>query len=216
MLRTALASAALALLALASAAWLTHDFRVWTAEGARRLEIVREPEPAPAVEVIVAGDGRRALPALLGADGVVTIVDFIYTNCRSVCAALGTGLQQLQTRVLAGQANDAASPAARVRLLSISFDRERDDSAALARYAAGLDARDDVWRFATVADAVQLASLLRRFQVVVIPDGLGGYEHNAALLVVDQRGRLVRIFDYAGVDDAWHFARALAAGEARR
>lgn len=214
MLRTALASAAFALLALAAAAGLTLDFRVWTAEGARRLEVVREPVAAPAVELLVAGHGRSTLPEALGAGGAVTIVDFVYTNCRSVCAALGTGFQQLQARIRADAARRAApSP---VRLLSISFDRERDDPAALARYAASLSARDDTWRFATVSDAVQLATLLRRFQVVVIPDGLGGYEHNAALLVVDARGTLVRIFDYARIDDAWHFARALADGGLRR
>jgi protein SCO1/2 len=42
-----------------------------------------------------------------------------------------------------------------------------------------------------------------RFQVVVIPDGMGGFEHNAALLVVDGRSRLVRIFDYADTALAW-------------
>jgi len=215
MTRTALASALFVLLALVSAAWLTHGFRTWTAEGARRLELVREPAAAPAVDVVVAGDGPRPLPQLLRADGAVTIVDFVYTHCRSACAALGTGFQQLQARILASEATRAAGTAGRVRLLSISFDRERDDPATLARYAAALDARRDTWRFAAVPDAAQLASLLRRFQVVVIPDGLGGYEHNAALLVIDPDGRLVRIFDYARLDDAWHFARALAAGAVR-
>lgn len=69
----------------------------------------------------------------------------------------------------------------------------------------------DTWRFATVADPRELAPLLRQFRVIVIPDGLGGYEHNAALLVVDPRGRLVRIFDYDRIDDALGFARAIAA-----
>ena len=39
MLKTALASASLALSGYACAAWLTHDFQVWTAEGARRIEV---------------------------------------------------------------------------------------------------------------------------------------------------------------------------------
>jgi protein SCO1/2 len=215
MMRTALASALFALLALASAAWLTHGFRVWTAEGARRLELALEPVAAPAVDVVVAGDGPRSLPQLLRADGVVTIVDFVYTHCRSACAALGTGFQQLQARIRADEATRAAGAAGPIRLLSISFDRERDDPATLARYASALDARPGTWRFAAVPDAAQLAALLRQFQVVVIPDALGGYEHNAALLVIDPNARLVRIFDYARIDDAWHFARALAAGAVR-
>ncbi|MCO5106685.1 MAG: SCO family protein [Burkholderiaceae bacterium] len=211
MLRTAVASAAFALLALAAAAWLTHDFRTWTQEGARRYEVAREPVPAPSVEVLVPGLGERALPDLLASEGAATIVDFFYTDCRSVCAALGTAFQQLQARIRAGEAGAAR---AEVRLLSISFDPARDDVDVLARYASEMNARADTWRFATVADARSLAPLLRRFRVVVIPDGLGGFEHNAALLVVDPRGRLIRIFDYDRIDDALGFARAIAAGGA--
>ena len=59
-------------------------------------------------------------------------------------------------------------------------------------------------------DAGQLRRLLEAWQVVVIDDGLGGYEHNAALLVVDESGRLVRIFDDTEGATALAFARALA------
>ncbi|MBX3590398.1 MAG: SCO family protein [Burkholderiaceae bacterium] len=210
MLRTAVASAAFALVALASAAWLTHDFRTWTQEAARRYEVAQAPVPAPAVQMLVPGVGRRALADLLAADGAVTLVDFVYTGCQSVCASLGSAFQQLQARIRAAEAGAAGAARAPVRLLSISFDPARDDVATLERYASALNARADTWRFATVADARRLEPLLRRFRVVVIPDGLGGFEHNAALLVVDQRGRLVRIFDYDRIDDALGFARAIA------
>ena len=66
-----------------------------------------------------------------------------------------------------------------------------------------------VWRFAVPADARDLARLLAAWQVVAIPDGLGGYEHNAALLVIDGRGRLVRIFDYTELEPALAYARSL-------
>ena len=46
--RSALLSALLALAAYAGSAWLTHDFQVWTAEGARRLEVALQPIAAPA------------------------------------------------------------------------------------------------------------------------------------------------------------------------
>ncbi len=58
-------------------------------------------------------------------------------------------------------------------------------------------------------DAAQLQRLLDAWQVVVIDDGRGGWDHNAALLVIDPRGRLVRIFDDADVAGALAFARAL-------
>ena len=213
MWRTACLSLLAALLAYAAGAWLTLDFEVWTAEGARRLAVVRSPVPAP--DVVVRGPDMHdtALPALLAADGGVTIIDFVYTRCQTVCLALGNSFQQLQSALQAGEREGAAG-APRIRLLSISFDPAHDDPAVLSAYAARLQADPRLWRFAAPAPAAALRGLLERFEVVVIPDGMGGYDHNAALLVVDGRGRLVRIFDYDQTQAALAFARHLAAQEA--
>lgn len=211
MFRTALASVLAVVLAWAAAAWLTHDFRVFTAEGARRLEVRDAPVAAPPVEVAGPGFVARPLPELLRAHGGTTIVDFIYTRCVSVCAALGSGFQQLQARIAA----DDAPGVPRVRLLSVSFDPAHDDVAALERYARDLRADPRIWHFATVGDRGELERLLRAFRVVVIPDGFAGYEHNAALLVADADARLVRVFDYDELDEALHFARSLAMASAR-
>ncbi|MDT3679077.1 MAG: SCO family protein [Burkholderiaceae bacterium] len=208
MVRTAIASCLAVLLAWAAAAWLTHDFRVFTAEGARRIEVRDNPVQAPPVEVAGPEIDAVDLAALLKEHGGPTIVDFVYTRCVSVCAALGSGFQQLQGRIAAG--NAAAGPGnASVRLLSVSFDPTHDDVAALARYARELRADPGIWRFVTVADAGALERLLRAFRVVVIPDGFAGYEHNAALLVVDADAHLVRVFDYDELDEALYFARSM-------
>lgn len=61
-------------------------------------------------------------------------------------------------------------------------------------------------------DAGQEQALLRRLGVVVVPDGRGDFEHNAALLVLDAQGRLVRIFDLSEQQLALDFARHLAQG----
>ena len=44
-------------------------------------------------------------------------------------------------------------------------------------------------------DERALRALLKAFGITVVPDGFGGFVHNAALHVVDRRGRLVAIFD---------------------
>lgn len=204
MLRTALLCVALALGAYASAAWLTHDFQVWTAEGARRLEVALQPVPTPAVHIDGAGIAEQPLPRLLADGKTVTVVDFVYTRCETVCLALGTVFQQLQ---LALKADDAGG---RVKLLTISFDPARDDPPALGRYAVRMNANPALWRFVRVPDARETRRLLDAFQVVVVPNGRGDYEHNAALLVVDQRGRLVRVFDYSEQQLALDYARHLA------
>lgn len=207
MLRTALLCVALALGGYASAAWLTHDFQVWTAEGARRLEVALQPVATPAVRVDGAGISDQPLPRLLADGTTVTVVDFVYTRCQTVCLALGSTFQQLQASLQA----DAAG--GRVKLLSISFDGGHDEPAVLGKYAARLNADASLWRFVRIADAQQTQRLLSAFQVVVVPDGRGDYEHNAALLVVDQQGRLVRVFDYSEQQLALDYARHLATPE---
>lgn len=207
MLRTALLSALLVLGAYASTAWLTHDFQVWTAEGARRLEVALQPVDTPPVWVDGAGIAPQLLPQWLAAPGRVTIVDFIYTRCQTVCLALGSSFQQMQASLQQDREGNAPSG---VRLLSISFDGAHDDPAVLQAYAERLQADPAIWSWVRVPDPVQTQQLLRRFEVVVVPDGRGDYEHNAALLVVDERGRLVRVFDYAEQQLALDYARHLA------
>lgn len=209
MLRTVLASACLALLAYASAHALTHDFQVWTAEGARRLEVALHPVAPPTVELSLAAGTSQRLDALLADGRASTIVDFIYTRCTTVCLTLGNTFQQMQAALLADNPEGAE---AQVRLLSISFDAAHETPPDLQRYAARMNADARVWRFAGLTDTTDLTRLLAPYQVVVIPDRLGGYEHNAALLVMDPAGRLMRIFDYAEADLALAYARSISAG----
>ena len=207
MLRTAVLSLLLALCGYAAADWLTHGFQVWTDEGARRLEVALQPVDAPRVAVDGPGVAAPDLPALLAQGGGVTIADFIYTRCQTVCLSLGSTFQQLQAAL---RAHAEAGHSANVRLLSISFDGARDHPAALRAYAQGLRADPALWRFVRVPDAAQEQALLRRLGVVVVPDGRGDYEHNAALLVFDARGRMVRVFDVAEQQLALDYARHLA------
>ncbi len=207
MRRTALACAVLVLLAYAAAYRLTHDFQIWTAEGARRLEVALHPVPAPHIVMDGPGMSQRTLQQILTDERAVTIVDFMYTRCMTVCLALGSTFQQMQAAIVQDGQTPGAAP---LRLLSISFDAAHDAPAVLGKYAESLHADPRVWRFARAARAADAQPLLDRYQVTVIPDGLGGYEHNAALLVVDAAGRLVRVFDYAERDAALAYARFLA------
>ena len=212
MFRTALLSALLAVAAYACSTWLTHDFQVWTAEGARRLEVALQPVATPAVPIDGPGLSTQSLSTLLADGQSVTLVDFVYTRCTAVCLTLGSVYQQMQAALQEAGKTDAA--ARRVKLLSISFDGAHDTPKIMQAYAARLGADPALWRFARVPDAKQTQRLLTDFQVVVVPDGRGDFEHNAALLVIDQRGRLVRIFDYAEQQLALDYARYLASGVA--
>lgn len=202
MFRTALLSTLLAVAGYAAAAWLTHDFQVWTAEGARRLEVALQPVPAPAVKVEGPGITAQALSQHLADGKSVTLVDFVYTRCQTVCLAMGSSFQQMQ-RVLQERSG-------KVKLLSISFDGPHDKPAVLQAYSDKLSADPAIWRFVRVQDPQETQRLLTDFQVVVVPNGRGDFEHNAAFLVIDQKGRLVRIFDYAEQQLALDYAQHLA------
>ncbi len=209
MLRTALLACLLALAGYASAAWLTHDFEVWTAEGARRLEVAQQPVPVPPVTVEGPNIAAQSLPAFLAHGGGITLVDFIYTRCQTVCLSLGSSFQQLQTAL---QADRAAGAASNVHLLSISLDGAHDTPGVLQAYARTLQADPTLWAWVRVSNAEQQQALLQRLGVVVVPDGRGDFEHNAALLVLDAQGRVVRIFDLAEQQLALDYARHLARG----
>lgn len=208
MFKTALLSVSLAVAGYACSAWLTHDFQVWTAEGARRLEVALQPITVPAVQIDGPSLAAQPLSQLLADGQSVTLVDFVYTRCQTVCLALGSVYQQMQTTLQAAGKTDVS--ASRVKLLSISFDGQHDSPRTLQAYAARLSADPLLWRFVRVPDAKETQRLLADFQVIVVPDGRGDFEHNAALLVVNQRGQLVRIFDYAEQQLALDYARNLA------
>ena len=94
------------------------------------------------------GIRSQSLAGLLSDSGTPTIVDFVYTRCASVCTVLGTVFQQMQQAFPAS----AAIRCGAVRLLSISFDPDRDDASALAAYASRLGADPRVWRFVRTAE----------------------------------------------------------------
>lgn len=189
--RFPLALAAALATGLGALALPTDGFRVWTTDGARALAVARAPRALPPIQLI-GSDGRT----LAIADPTrLTVVDFFYSECPTLCVTLTAGYQQLQARIAELGLRD------RVRLLSISFDPARDTPAQLARFAERHGVNADVWRIAVPADAVNRAAALEAFGVVVIPDRRGGFEHNAALHLVDEAGRLVAILPYDAVGD---------------
>ena len=92
----------------------------------------------------------------------------------------------------------------------VNIYTRHDDPAALRGYGERFGADPAWWQMVRAPDTAEEQALLRRLGVVVIPDGRGDYEHNAALLVFDTRGKLVRIFDMEERVLALNYARHLA------
>lgn len=197
MLRTLLASAAataLGILALASA---TDGFRAFTSESARRIAVARSPV---AVENAVLESERGERVAFADLRGKWLVVDFVYTRCATYCSAQGAKFARVQ-RLLAQPIAEG-----RVQLVSISFDPGHDTPVQLAGYLRRSGDRGAGWLATRPVGDGALASLLRDFAIVVIPDGNGGYVHNAGVHLVGPEGRIVAIVDG---DDPGAIASAL-------
>lgn len=196
--RSVVASALVILLGSGVFWWGTDGFAAFTAETARRVDILRSPRRLPAV-VLEDQDGRAF--RLHDYQGRLLAVEFIYTRCTTLCRSLGMAFKQIRDRVpRQALGRDFA-------LLSISFDPGRDDLASLKTYGQTYGADGVHWRIARVRSAADLKPLLEAFGIVVIPDGLGGFEHNAAIHLVGRDGRLAQISD---LDEAVPFAARLA------
>ena len=188
--RTAIAATLACLAGLAVAHSATDGFEAFTLESARRLQALRAPAPVPNLALDLA-DGSRAPISEMG--GRVLLVDFVYSNCPTYCASLGSVYAQLQQRLAAEIA------AGDVRLLSISFDPQRDSPAELRAYRARHGKTAAGWELGVPARE-ELGKWLDAFGVVVIPDGLGGYTHNAAVHVVGPGRHLIAILEAGDVD----------------
>lgn len=164
----------------------TDGFAAFTAEAVRRAQILRAPRPLPAV-VLEDQDGHAF--NLQDYRGKLVAIEFIYTRCSTICRALGMAFGQIRDHV------PQPMLGSKFALLSISFDTARDDTGKLKSYSDAYGADSRYWRIARVRSAADLKLLLDAFGIIVIPDGLGGFEHNAAIHLLDRDGRLVLISD---------------------
>ena len=179
--RTAFASLVVCGAGGALLAHATDGFRALTTEQARRLSVERAPVELPEAQL---EDQHGRVFSLAAYRGQPVVVNFVYTQCRSVCPLLTAGFQRLDR---------APSESGHVPLVSISFD-PRDTPERLREYSVHFGA-SDAWRFARARDTTDLPALLAAFGIIVIPDGRGDFQHNAAVHVLDDRGRLARVLD---------------------
>lgn len=196
--RTLLASLLILAAGIATLGAATDGFRAFTSESARRIDVRRHPRTLPPVPLQTADERIISLDSLRGR---WVLVDFIYTRCMTYCSVQGGDFARLQDRL--------AQPIAdgQVALLSVSFDPEHDGPAQLAAYQRRSRDRGVGWIAARPANPSDREALMHAFGVTVIPDGLGGYIHNAAIAVMDPHGRLVAILDWDAPEEAEQYIR---------
>ncbi len=168
----------------------TDEFRAFTAEGARRVAIADNPRPIPEY---LFEDALGEIFKFQDFNGKLVLATFIYTRCGDLCPAVEMNLQQIYNSM------PSEALGKEVQFLSISFD-PRDDAHALHHYGHHYQADHVTWRFGSLLDDAQLEEMLSTFEVTVLPNDTGGFDHNAAILLIDRDTKIIRIFDYDDID----------------
>jgi protein SCO1 len=191
-------------LLLSLAAWLTDGFEAWTYEALRRRDADAGRLHAPPMPLRDTAGQIRTFFDRRDIAAPVTLLNFIYTRCASVCQAQGSEYFRMQEAL-------RSAGATRVRLLSVSIAPGEDSTPALAAYARRHRADAALWAVTAPLDEHAGRAALQRLGVVALPDGRGDYVHNGSLHLVDAAGRVRRIFDDAQWPQALSAALALSA-----
>ena len=167
----------------------TSGLKAFTTETERRLALLEAPwEVTPALLL----NQKGTLRTLNQSGRSHQVVGFIYTRCPTTCREMGFEFSQLQTvlkeRDLSGQAE----------LLSVSFDSANESPQTLTAYLDRHGADPNVWQALKFPDPELQRQMLEDFGVTVVPDGYGGFVHNAAFHLVEDN-QIVGIYDYEDV-----------------
>lgn len=115
--------------------------------------------------------------------GKVTIVDFFFTSCPSICPVMSLEMERVQ---------DAFRNEAQVQLYSISIDPEYDTPEVLSNYSELHGAKEGKWFFLN-GPKDQVYDLARCGFVLPTIDGRGiaeNFTHSDKLALIDGEGRI--------------------------
>jgi protein SCO1 len=171
----------------------TDGFQAFTAETARVNQLMDDKPEFPDV-TLEDNNGRKY--SISEFKDKYVFITFLYTSCATVCPQLELNMSKVYDLLPPKYLGED------IVFLSISFDPARDDPETLNKYKDAFNSDGETWRMARIPDQAELDSLLKKFGVIVIPDGNGNFSHNSAFYLVDKKGRLIDVMDYQKIDDA--------------
>lgn len=169
----------------------TNGFQAFTSETARRLDVLESPRTLS--NLSFKNQENKSIN-FSDYQGKVVLVDFIYTSCPDVCHALGFSIKSIKNDLKKSSLED------KIQIANITFDLENDTPKKLDAYVKRYSKNTITWHGLRLKDPKSLSQLLTDFGVVVIPNEQEGFDHNAAIHLLDQNGRLIGIYDHQAHD----------------
>ncbi|MGY6744737.1 MAG: SCO family protein [Cecembia sp.] len=127
-------------------------------------------------------------------EGKITIVDFFFTSCPSICPVMSTEMERV---------DDAFRNREDVQIFSISIDPEYDTPEVLSDYAVRHNATPGKWHFLT-GDKEAIYNLARCGFILPTIDGYGepdDFVHSDKFVLVDEYGRIRGYYSGTNRDD---------------
>lgn len=120
--------------------------------------------------------------------GKITIVDFFFTTCPTICPIMTTNMAELQKELKEIEG---------IQFLSHTVDPETDTPNKLKRYAKRRNANLKNWQFVTGPKEDLYTQGLRSYLVSTQEDALapGGFLHSSFFALVDQNLKLRGVYD---------------------
>jgi len=122
------------------------------------------------------------------ARGKISVVDFFFSTCTTICPKMSNQLMRVQTTC--GDGGDLV-------LLSFTVDPQNDTPSRLKQYADKHNARPGLWYFLT-GPKDSIYQLARDSYFLNAMEGQGGGEaflHSESFLLIDKEGRIRGIYD---------------------
>ncbi|WP_423802197.1 SCO family protein [Neobacillus sp. SAB-20_R2A] len=166
--------------------YTTDHFQAFTAEQARRIDVLNNRPQIPNVTLEDSTGKTFTFSAL---KGKYVLATFIYASCGEVCPLVEINFNKIYSSLPPDILGE------KLQLLSISFDLARDTPMILEHHREMYEADGADWKMVRVPDQKELDFLLKKAGVIVIPIK-NGFEHNAAFYLFNPEGRLIRIFNY--------------------
>ena len=126
----------------------------------------------------------------------VLITEFVYSQCKTLCVALGNTFQQVQSQIV------DKNLSRQLGLVSISFDLAHENTNTLQAYRKRLQANPQVWTLVRMQDARVLDTVISKLGLIVVEDKQKDFVHNSAFMVVSSTGHVVGIFDPSDISGA--------------